>query len=186
MIAYLLQRSAGGAAPADTSPNAATRRTKPWPALERARRTIDEQFDRCLDLDTLSSLANCSLFHFVRAFRGCFNETPHRYQMRRRVERAQLLLTTTTHSVTEICFEIGFESLGSFSSRFRQITGRTPTVYRARSRAQRRDPERFVPYCYLYRYGLPLGARRPPSDALNDAERPALSNSREADGPAMV
>ena len=68
--------------------------------------------------------------HFIRTFRATFGETPHRYLQRRRVERSMFMLRETGRSVTEICLDVGFTSLGTFSRTFREIVGRTPTQYR--------------------------------------------------------
>lgn len=66
------------------------------------------------------------------------------------------MLAREGRSVTDVCFEVGFESLGSFSSLFKEIVGRSPSAYRARSLAQRADPRPFIPHCYVYRFGLKL------------------------------
>jgi AraC-like DNA-binding protein len=71
--------------------------------------------------------------HFIRSFRATFGETPHRYLQRRRVERSMFLLCETDRSVTDICFDVGFRSLGTFSRTFREVTGETPTSYRRRA-----------------------------------------------------
>jgi AraC-like DNA-binding protein len=71
--------------------------------------------------------------HFIRTFRATFGETPHRYLQRRRVERAMFLLRDTERSVTDICLDVGFTSLGTFSRTFRDIVGESPTSYRKRA-----------------------------------------------------
>ena len=76
--------------------------------------------------------------HFIRTFRATFGETPHRYLQRRRVERAMFLLRETDRSVTDICFEVGFGSLGTFSRTFRHIVGESPSEYRAARRGRGR------------------------------------------------
>ncbi|MDI1462056.1 helix-turn-helix transcriptional regulator [Catellatospora sp. KI3] len=96
-------------------------------------------------------MARVSKFHFVRSFEAVYGETPIRYLTRRRLERAQDLLRGANLTVTEICMAVGFASLGSFSSRFAQLTGETPTAYRDRW-AARGGPH--VPGCYLFMRGV--------------------------------
>jgi AraC-like DNA-binding protein len=97
----------------------------------RARDAMDRDFAKPLDIPTLARIAIVSEAHFIRVFRDTFGETPHRYLQRRRVERAMFLLRETDRSVTEICFDVGFGSLGSFSRTFADIVGESPTAYRA-------------------------------------------------------
>ena len=91
---------------------------------------------------TLAREAFASEAHFIRSFRAAFGETPHRYLQRRRVERAKELLRATGDSVTEISLAVGFRSLGSFSTTFRELAGASPSGYRAawRERGRRRSP----------------------------------------------
>ena len=98
----------------------------------RVRDTMDHAFARPLDVPALARVAHVSPAHFSRQFRSTFGETPHRYLQRRRVERAMELLRETDRQVTEICLDVGFNSLGTFSRTFRGIVGESPTVYRAR------------------------------------------------------
>jgi AraC-like DNA-binding protein len=101
------------------------------PALRRARDLIDREYAEPLDLDAMAGEAGYSRFHFARAFTAAYGETPRTYLTRRRIERAKTLLRTANLSVTEICLLVGFSSLGSFSARFRQLVGRSPSAYRA-------------------------------------------------------
>ena len=101
------------------------------PALRRARDRIDRDYAEPLDLAALAGEAGYSRFHFARAFAEAYGETPRAYLTRRRIERAKALLRTANLSVTEICLLVGFESLGSFSTRFRELVGQTPSAYRA-------------------------------------------------------
>ena len=98
--------------------------------LLRARDAMDRAYAEPLDVRTVAAVAHVSEAHFIRSFRGVFGETPHRYLQRRRVERSMFLLRETDRSVTDICFDIGFTSLGTFSRTFREIVGETPSVYR--------------------------------------------------------
>jgi AraC-like DNA-binding protein len=92
-------------------------------SLKRVRDLIDAQFDHPLNLDVMAHTAYLSRFHFLRAFQKAFHETPHDYLKRKRIERAKELLADSEYSITEICFDVGFESLGSFSALFRKVVG---------------------------------------------------------------
>jgi AraC-like DNA-binding protein len=118
--------------------------------LRRARDHIDRHYDQALDLDQIAGVAGVSKYHFVRCFEATYRETPIRYLTRRRVERAQDLLRGANLTVTEVCTMVGFASLGSFSSRFAQLVGESPTAYRDRW-AARGGPH--VPGCYLFMRG---------------------------------
>ncbi|MDH6576356.1 AraC family transcriptional regulator [Kitasatospora sp. MAP5-34] len=96
----------------------------------RARDAMDRAYAQPLDVPALARIAHVSQAHFTRTFRATFGETPHRYLQRRRVERAMFLLRESERSVTEICFEVGFGSLGTFSRTFHDIVGRSPRTYR--------------------------------------------------------
>jgi len=98
----------------------------------RARDAMDRAFAQPLDVPALARVAHVSPAHFSRQFRATFGETPHRYLQRRRVERAMELLRETDRPVTEICLDVGFNSLGTFGRTFRAIVGEPPTAYRAR------------------------------------------------------
>ena len=98
--------------------------------LLRARDAMDRTYAEPLDVPALARVALMSEAHFIRTFRTTFGETPHRYLQRRRVERAMFLLRQTDQSVTEICLDVGFLSLGTFSRTFREIVGESPTGYR--------------------------------------------------------
>jgi AraC-like DNA-binding protein len=98
--------------------------------LLRARDAMDRTYAQPLDIATLARIAHVSEAHFIRTFRATFGETPHRYLQRRRVERAMFLLRATTASVTDVCFDVGFTSLGTFSRTFREIVGQSPLAYR--------------------------------------------------------
>lgn len=96
----------------------------------RARDAMDRAYAEQLDVPKLAALACCSPAHFIRTFADTFGETPHRYLQRRRVERSMFLLRETDRSVTNICFDVGFTSLGTFSRTFREIVGESPSDYR--------------------------------------------------------
>ena len=102
--------------------------------LTRARDLIERHYAKPLTIERLASLAGLSPFHFIRAFRAAFGQTPHRYLRDKRIDRAKELLITTPLPVTEICDQIGFQSLGSFSSLFRRLAKETPAEFRAKLR----------------------------------------------------
>ncbi|MFL5683539.1 MAG: helix-turn-helix transcriptional regulator [Chloroflexota bacterium] len=96
----------------------------------RARDAMDRAYAEHLDVAAVAAVAYVSEAHFIRTFRAVFGETPHRYLQRRRVERSMFLLRETDRSVTDICFDVGFSSLGTFSRTFHAIVGETPSHYR--------------------------------------------------------
>jgi AraC-like DNA-binding protein len=100
--------------------------------LRRARDLIDREYASPLDVAELARAALMSTAHFSRQFRAAYGETPYAYLATRRIERAKALLRRGDLSVTEVCMTVGFSSLGSFSARFTQLVGETPTAYRAR------------------------------------------------------
>ncbi len=115
----------------------------------RARDAMDRDFDQPLDVAALARIACVSEKHFIRTFRATFGETPHRYLQRRRVERAMALLRDTDTSVSEICLDVGFASLGTFSRTFSAIVGVSPSAYR------RSAPPVAVPACFGMRWMRP-------------------------------
>ncbi len=108
----------------------------------RARDMMDRAYAEPLDIAALARVAVVSPAHFIRTFRATFGETPHRYLQRRRVERAMFLLRHNARPITEICWEVGFASLGTFSRTFRDIVGESPSDYR------NRGPLPPVPTCF--------------------------------------
>src|SRR6478672_4356519 len=96
----------------------------------RARDAMDRAFAEHLDVPAIAAVAHVSEAYFIRTFRAVFGETPHRYLQRRRAERSMFLLRETDRSVTDVCFDVGFSSLGTFSRMFRVIVGETPSHYR--------------------------------------------------------
>jgi AraC-like DNA-binding protein len=111
--------------------------------LRRARDRMDREYAQPLDVPALARTALMSPAHFSRRFRDAYSETPYSYLMTRRIERAQALLRNGGLSVTAVCFEVGCTSLGSFSAKFTELVGETPSAYRARSH----DEVRAVPPC---------------------------------------
>jgi AraC-like DNA-binding protein len=130
--------------------------------LLRARDTIDRSFAAPLDVAALARVAHVSPAHFARQFRAVFGETPHRCLQRRRIERAMELLRDTDRPVTQICLDVGFASLGTFSRTFSAVVGESPSGYRARALAARGGGERRAagraPACWEKALRRPVGA----------------------------
>ncbi|MFB9645200.1 helix-turn-helix transcriptional regulator [Microbacterium terregens] len=119
--------------------------------LRRARDLIDRDYARPLDVPTMAAKALMSPAHFSRQFRAAYGETPYSYLMTRRIERAMALLRAGT-SVTDACMAVGCTSLGSFSSRFAEIVGMTPSEYRKREH----DAVRAMPSCVAKLHTRPV------------------------------
>jgi AraC-like DNA-binding protein len=119
--------------------------------LLQARDAMDRSYADALDVQALADAVHLSRAHFIRSFRDAFGETPHRYLQRRRIERAMAFLRETDRPVTEICFDVGFSSLGTFCRTFRAIVGCSPTEYRARSAPRR------IPGCIAMALDRPSG-----------------------------
>lgn len=123
------------------------------PALRRARDLIDLRYGEPLDLGVLAREAGYSKYHFARAFAAAYGETPRAYLTRRRLERAKNLLRVANLTVTEICFLVGFGSLGSFSALFRRVVGQTPSAYRRASARAGGPPP--IPGCMVLMWTRP-------------------------------
>ncbi len=100
--------------------------------LRRARDRIDREYAQPLDVEAIASGVHMSAGHFSRKFRAAYGESPYSYLMTRRIERAMALLRRGDLSVTEVCFEVGCSSLGTFSTRFAELVGMPPSAYRTR------------------------------------------------------
>lgn len=120
--------------------------------LLRARDAMDRAYAEPLDLPALAAIACLSESAFLRAFKATFGETPHRYLQRRRIERAMNLLRTTDRAVTDICLDVGFSSLGTFSRTFTAIVGCPPSAFRDAS-----GPAAMVPGCFIKAWTRPAG-----------------------------
>lgn len=131
----------------------------------RARDTMDRAYAQPLDVPALAAIAHVSPAHFIRSFRSVFGETPHRYLQRRRVERAMFLLRTSDQSVTEICFEVGFSSLGTFSRTFTSIIGESPSAHRSRG------PLPAAPSCFAMTWSRPSEHAATPKTAADADEK---------------
>jgi AraC-like DNA-binding protein len=135
--------------------------------LRSARDLMDLKFADPLDLDRMAAEAGFSKFHFARAFKDAYGETPANYLTRRRVERAKDLLRSANLTVTEVCLLVGFSSLGSFSSRFSELVGLSPSAYQRASAARGGRPP--IPGCFLMDWGRPRPV--PPVHAEPQKER---------------
>ena len=116
-----------------TSSPATAQHLRDLALLRRVRDRIDREYAQPLDVEALARDANMSAGHFSREFRRAYGESPYSYLMTRRIERAMALLRRGEHSVTEVCFEVGCASLGTFSTRFTELVGMPPSEYRSRA-----------------------------------------------------
>jgi transcriptional regulator GlxA family with amidase domain len=137
--------------------------------LRRARDQMDREYAQPLDVPALASTALMSPAHFSRQFRAAYGETPYSYLMTRRIERAKALLRLGDMSVTEVCMAVGCTSLGSFSSRFTELVGETPSAYRGRSH----DDLRHVPSCQTMVVTRPRRERRDEQSSFEEASSSA-------------
>jgi AraC-like DNA-binding protein len=118
--------------------------------LRRARDLIDRDYAEPLDLDELAATAAVSKYHFLRCFAATYGKTPAVYLAERRIERAQDLLRATNLNVTEVCMLVGYSSLGSFSTKFHDLVGLSPSEYQASFA----DGPPHIPGCYVLMHGL--------------------------------
>jgi AraC-like DNA-binding protein len=121
--------------------------------LTRAKDLADARYSEPLDVDDLARAAGLSRAHFSREFRRAFGESPHAYLLTRRLERAAALLRMTDRPVTEVCFSVGLQSVGSFTTSFTRAYGMSPTAYRAAFPPATQHA--LVPTCVLRAYGRP-------------------------------
>jgi AraC-like DNA-binding protein len=133
--------------------------------LLRAKDLADARYVEPLDVNDLARAAGLSRAHFSREFRAAFGESPHAYLLTRRLERAAALLRTTDHSVADICFSVGLQSVGSFTTSFTRTYGRSPTAYRAQFPPASQLAR--VPACVVHAYS------RPQRSTFREDSRPA-------------
>lgn len=155
----------------DLSPREARNRL-----MLRARDAMDRNFEHDLDVGALARAVGMSAAHFSRTFKDVFAETPHRYLQRRRVERAMFLLRDSDTSVTDVCFDVGFNSLGTFSRTFKEIVGVSPTTFR-----ERYFPVA-VPSCFAMAWARPssFGEAPAPTVSYSDGVVDADNETKEA------
>lgn len=127
-------------------------------ALRRVRDRMDREYAAALDVEQLARDEHMSAGHLSRSFRLAYGESPYSYLMTRRIERAMALLRRGDVSVTDACFAVGFSSLGTFSTRFRDLVGMPPSAFRERAR---RDPVHLPP-CVVARVARPVRNREAP------------------------
>ncbi|GAB3210336.1 helix-turn-helix transcriptional regulator [Nocardia tengchongensis] len=127
------------------------------PHLRRARDLADRNYAEPLDLGALAAAAGVSKYHFLRCFAATYGKTPALYLAERRIERAQDLLRATNVTVTEACMLVGYSSLGSFSRKFTDLVGMSPSEYQAKFAAEGAP---HIPGCYVFMHGL--SDRKPP------------------------
>ena len=124
--------------------------------IVQAKLFIDSNYANKIDVDNISDEAFFSKFHFIRLFKTIYGKTPHQYLKAIRIEKAQQILKTD-NSVSEACFSVGFDSLSSFSSLFKKVTGESPSAYSKRHKETKKKmdkkPLAFVPSCYAYQHG---------------------------------
>jgi AraC-like DNA-binding protein len=113
---------------------------------------MDRYYDTPITIKQLSREAALSPYYLIRAFRHVYKQTPHQYLVGRRIARAKELLRNSDLSITEICLEVGFESLGSFSTLFRKVAGITPSAYRVSSHPT--PTPTYIPYCICLLHGI--------------------------------
>jgi AraC-like DNA-binding protein len=144
--------------------------------LRNARDLMDRSFADPLDLEQLAVEAGYSKFHFARAFKDAYGETPANYLTRRRVERAKDLLRSANLTVTEVCMLVGFSSLGSFSSRFSELVGMSPVAFQRASLARGGPPP--VPGCFLMDWARPRPNAGTPSTQADAGAAAAQKRNR--------
>lgn len=125
--------------------------------IATAKVYIDENYQEPIDLDDISQRAFLSRFHFHRLFTKIYRRTPHQYLTQKRLDKAKDLLAENK-PVTEVCNEVGFESIGSFSVLFKKEIGFAPTYYRnmawLKKQKQRQQPKSFIPDCFIEAYKM--------------------------------
>ena len=126
--------------------------------LRRVRDRIDREYARPLDVEALARGVHMSAGHLSRQFRLAFGESPYSYLMTRRIERAMALLRRGDLSVTEVCFAVGCSSLGSFSTRFTELVGMSPSAYRRAAEGTKTD----IPSCVTKQVTRPIRNREAP------------------------
>jgi AraC-like DNA-binding protein len=142
-----------------TSTSASAQRLRDLARLRRVRDRIDREYAQPLDVEALARGAHMSAGHFSREFRRAYGESPYAYLMTRRIERAMALLSRGELSVTEVCFAVGCSSLGSFSSRFTELVGVAPSVYRRRAARATAG----LPSCVAKQVSRPIRNREAPT-----------------------
>jgi AraC-like DNA-binding protein len=147
-------------------------RLKDLALLRRVRDRIDREYAQPLDVEALARGVHMSAGHLSREFKRAYGEPPYSYLMTRRIERAMALLRRGDLSVTDVCFEVGCSSLGTFSTRFTELVGVSPSVYREQMAAQRQDGAAETPSCITKQVTRPVRAR-----SVRNGEAPATTRA---------
>jgi len=145
-------------APVDERDGQRAQRLRDLALLRRVRDRMDREYAQPLDVEALARGVNLSAGHLSREFKRAYGESPYSYLMTRRIERAMALLQVGESSVTEVCFAVGFSSLGTFSTRFTELVGVPPSVYRREAR----HPLEGVPSVLTKRVTRPIRNREAP------------------------
>lgn len=145
-----------------TTRDASAQRLRDLARLRRVRDRIDRNYAQPLDVEALARGASMSAGHLSREFRSAYGESPYGYLMTRRIERAMALLRRGDLSVTEVCFAVGCSSLGTFSTRFTELVGMAPSVYRR----QAGDATAGLPSCLAAQVTRPVRNREAPAPSV--------------------
>ena len=125
--------------------------------IATAKIFIDENYYESIGLEEISQQAFLSRFHFHRLFTKIYRSTPHRYLTQKRIEKAKQLLAENK-AINDVCSEVGFESIGSFSTLFKKEIGFAPTLYRnmawLKKKKKKKQPQKFIPHCFIESYAL--------------------------------
>ncbi|MBZ0283340.1 MAG: AraC family transcriptional regulator [Anaerolineae bacterium] len=127
-------------------------RSNPHKEVRLARLLLDRRYDAPITIEDLSREVSLSPYYLIRAFRHIYKQTPHQYLVGRRIAQAKELLRNSDLSITEICMEVGFESLGSFSTLFRKVAGISPSAYRMSCHPTL--PPTYIPFCVCLLNGI--------------------------------
>jgi AraC-like DNA-binding protein len=149
--------------PRVASTPADAQRVRELKLLRRVRDRIDREYAQPLDVEALARGVNMSAGHLSRKFKAAYGESPYSYLMTRRIERAMALLRRGDLSVTEVCFAVGCSSLGTFSTRFTELVGMPPSVYRERTAGVKEG----MPSCIEKQVTRPIRNREAPITALH-------------------
>ena len=144
-----------------TSTTAAEHRLRDLARLRRVRDRIDREYAQPLDVEALAREVNMSAGHLSRRFRAAYGESPYSYLMTRRIERAMALLRRGDMTVTEVCFAVGCSSLGTFSTRFTELVGMPPSLYREKAARSTEG----IPSCVAKQVTRPIRNREAPLSA---------------------
>ena len=144
-------------------------RLKDLVLLRRVRDRIDREYAQPLDVEALARGVHMSAGHLSREFKRAYGEPPYSYLMTRRIERAMALLRRGDLSVTDVCFEVGCSSLGTFSTRFTELVGVSPSAYRDRMAAEMAESAGETPSCITKQVTRPI---RTTTRSIRNGEAP--------------